>query len=271
MAVINSKLSTIIKKLKAAKKEANDRSAAVKAQTGTAEEYGVKADDEAKRILQMKLQERLEAKDGNFIFGYYPQTRTGHDATPIEWQVLQVQNDSILLLSRYGLDAQPYNTENVNTNWEKSSLRRWLNKDFLNAAFTAVEQEIIQTTDADNSMKWNNGFDIDAGSNTQDKVFLLSDAEVEKYFQVVDYSESGVNNNTKSRTSPTDYAKAQGACTSSSYKTADGAAACQWWLRSIGLNPENASLVFGDGSRVVSHVDSGYNCVRPALWIKLGI
>ena len=70
---------------------------------------------------------------------------------------------------------------------------------------------------------------------------------------------------------PTAYAKAQGAFTSSSYKTASGEAACWWWLRSPGHDQTYAAGVGSDGS--VSYYGDFVNyadiCVRPALWINL--
>lgn len=41
-------------------------------------------------------------------FGGYPQTAKGNDNTPIEWLVLAREGHSALLLSRYGLDIQPF-------------------------------------------------------------------------------------------------------------------------------------------------------------------
>ena len=44
-------------------------------------------------------------------FGAYPQTADGTDSTPIEWIILDYREDEgrALLLSRYVLDAKPYN------------------------------------------------------------------------------------------------------------------------------------------------------------------
>lgn len=208
---------------------------------------------------------------GSYVtFGTYEQDNNkanGQEA--IEWQVLEVQGNKALLISRYGLDAKPYNTEFVDMTWEECSLRSWLNKDFLNAAFSAEDQKAILTTDVDNSVsqgysKWS----TNGGSNTQDKVFLLSYAEANKYFGVQHYSVSGAENNTRSRTSPTAYAEAQGAYTSDSNKTAEGAAA-GWWLRSPGSRQDYAACVRSDGSLRSCTVSSSSGCVRPAFWINL--
>ncbi len=204
---------------------------------------------------------------GNYVtFGTYPQTKSGNDETPIEWLVLDRQGNKVLLLSRYGLDAKPYNTSYTNITWEKCTLRTWLNKDFMNRAFTAEEQAAILTTNVDNSKsqgysKWSTS----GGNDTQDKIFLLSYAEANKYLGVT-YSN---DNNTKSRVSPTAYAKAQGAGTSSSYKTADGEPAGWWWLRSPGYRQYYAAYVSTVGSLSHPYVNSDDGSVRPAFWLNL--
>ena len=77
-------------------------------------------------------------------FGHYEQDGDLSDGTEnIEWTVLDVQENSALLISRYGLDSVQYNTERAEVTWETCSLREWLNGDFLCAAFSEEEQETI--------------------------------------------------------------------------------------------------------------------------------
>ena len=180
--------------------------------------------------------------------------------------MLDVKGDEALLLSRYGLDAQPYNKQWKGITWEECTLRTWLNETFLNKAFTAQEQEGILLTNVDNSSSQGySEWSTSGGNNTQDKVFLLSYAEANQYFGV---TENNINN-TKSRVEPTDYAINQGAYTSSSNKTEDGAAAGLWWLRSPGGPLIFAAYVITDGSVHNYDVDSDNAVVRPALWIDL--
>ncbi len=214
------------------------------------------------------------AEDGNdrfaigsySTFGVYPQTAEGGDETPIEWLVLDRDGDKALLISRYGLDAQPYNTEYTKITWEQCTLRTWLNGTFLNKAFTSEEQKGIILTNVDNSKSQGySGWSTNGGYNTQDKIFLLSYAEANKYFGVT-YNDS---NNTKSRVEPTAYAIAQGALTNSSCKTASGKAAGVWWLRSPGRGRSRAAYVYTFGSLFDRSVNYDYICVRPALWVNL--
>ena len=167
---------------------------------------------------------------GSYVtFGTFPQTTAGTDITPIEWLVLDVQDGKALLISRYGLDAQPYNTTSTDVTWETCTLRTWLNSDFLNAAFSQKERNAIAVTEVDNSKKQGKAEDTNGGKNTKDQVFLLSYAEVEQYF----------DSNEDRMCAPTDYAIKQGAAnqganTKEKYEV-DGRATGWWWLRSPGL------------------------------------
>ena len=201
-------------------------------------------------------------------FGTYPQTEAGNDQTPIEWIVLDYDetNRKALLLSRYGLDAAPYNTEYTDITWEKCTLRTWLNGDFLNKAFSAAEQSAILMTNVDNSKsqgysEWN----TDGGNNTEDRIFLLSYAEANRYLGVT-YDDS---NNLKSRVAPTAYALAHGALTKDSNMTADGAAAGWWWLRSPGSHQRSVADVYTYGSLNIYYVNTDFVVVRPAFWLNL--
>jgi len=214
----------------------------------------------------------LEAREaqftvGNYVtFGEYPQTTAGEDVTPIEWLVLARNGNKALLISRYGLDAQPYNTDYTSVTWETCTLRTWLNGTFYNKAFSSAEQAAILTTNVDNSKnQCYSGWSTSSGNNTQDKVFLLSYAEANKYFGVT-YDNSS---NTKSRVAPTAYAIAQGAWTSYSNKTTDSTYAGWWWLRSPGTYQDYAAIVYFVGSLDFNYVDSDSGSVRPALWVNL--
>ena len=204
---------------------------------------------------------------GNVVtFGTYQQTNSGNDKTPIEWIVLDVQDGKSLLLSKYGLDAQPYNQGLVDITWEKCTLRSWLNGAFMNKAFTAEEQAGIVLTSVGNSSRQGSGrWNTNGGNNTQDKIFLLSYAEANKYLGVT----YGNSSNTKSRAAPTAYAIKQGVYTNSNYKTTNGAAAGWWWLRSPGNNQNYATYVGSDGSLYDRNVNFDNAVVRPAMWINL--
>ena len=195
-----------------------------------------------------------------YTFGAYEQDNsTSNGKEAIEWTVLDKDGMSLLLISKQALDCQQYNTSYTDVTWESCSLRKWMNGTFLNKAFNAEEQAQIQNTTV--SADKNPEYNTNPGNATTDKVFLLSINEVEKYF----------NSDEARKCAPTAYAKAQGAYTSDSYKTASGAATCWWWLRSPGGIQGCAACVYSDGSvdYYGDYVHSDYDCVRPALWINL--
>ncbi len=176
-------------------------------------------------------------------------------------------NHKALLLSRYGLDEQPYNTANTEVTWETSSLRAWLNDEFIRNAFSSAEQGSILLTVIDNSKsQCCNEWDTNGGNNTRDRVFLLSYAEANKYFGVSTENK----NNMLARTSPTDYAYALGAYAYGSNTTAEGKISAWWWLRSPGRDPKRAALILSNGYMDDFMVNRYRTVVRPALWIDLG-
>lgn len=206
---------------------------------------------------------------GRYVtLGTYPQSANGDDLTPIEWRVLARDGNKALLISRYGLDVQPYNSEKTDVTWETCTLRTWLNNTFFNKAFTSAEQATILTTTVYNfwtegNTEWESG----GGNTTQDRIFLLSYEEANQYLQVK-YRQGIGDNNRASRVTPTEYALARGAYTQD-YKTPEGADAGWWWLRSPGREQRHAAIVNHNGFLFYNVVSSTSGLVRPVMWINI--
>ena len=114
-----------------------------------------------------------DAKPGEIItFGMYPQTADGADRTPITWRVLHNAGGELFILSAYILDCKRYHGEYVDVTWRDCDLRQWLNDAFYHAAFDAAEKGFVKTTRCTD-----NG---EGSPDTEDKVFLLSVAEVKR-------------------------------------------------------------------------------------------
>ena len=195
---------------------------------------------------------KSEYKVGKTIeFGNYPQDKDGTEK-PIEWIVMKKEGNQVLLLSKYVLDAKPYNKELEDVTWETSDIRQWLNNEFYTTAFNKAEKAKIQTSlikNEDNSKYGTNG-----GNDTDDKVFLLSEKETETLF----------SNKEERIAKATEYA------TKSGVYVNEEKAAC-WWLRSPGYKSDNAAEVDYDGW-VYRHgydVDGNHDGVRPALHLNL--
>ena len=59
----------------------------------------------------------------------------------IEWLVLDVKDDNLLLITLDCIDALPYNNERKKLTWENSDIRKWLNEDFIEMAFSEEEKD----------------------------------------------------------------------------------------------------------------------------------
>ena len=159
------------------------------------------------------------------------------------------------------LDAKRYNINDKGITWENSSIRNWLNNEFINQAFSKEEQnEIILTniSNPNNARRGTNG-----GNNTKDKIFLLSLDEVNKYLP-----------NEKQRAiKVTQYAIKQGAwaCKKNYCREKGTYGNDNWWLRSPGYRQNYAACVDSNGVVLDGGcwvIDGNY-AVRPALFINL--
>ena len=108
------------------------------------------------------------------------------------------------------------------------------------------------------------------GNNTQDKIFLLSYAEANKYFNVTD---KRWWDNKKATVLVTDYVGSGWAynADSSIYGSNNPKQLARaWYLRSLGeYQNENAYVNVG-GPILSGEVDLlGNVCIRPALWVNL--
>ncbi|MBE6730899.1 MAG: toll/interleukin-1 receptor domain-containing protein [Ruminococcaceae bacterium] len=192
-----------------------------------------------------------------YVLGSYEQDcATINGKEEIEWRVLAKEDSKILLISEYALDCVPFNTTNENVTWESCTLRKWLNQNFLNEAFTGNEKNLISTTTvtADKNPK----YDKNQGKDTEDKIFLLSINEAEKYF----------TNETR-WCSPTDYAVRNGAYKGNKYNNFS----CHWLLRTAGAYDGSVADVNASGNihEAGFDVDEDDYAVRPAMWIDLSL
>ena len=201
----------------------------------------------------------LAAEVGETVFfGRYEQDNDLENGSePIEWLVLAKEGNRLLVVSKYALDRQPYNTAYTSITWETCTLRKWLNSTFLSAAFSEDEQRMIPTVTV--SMDKDPYHSASSGS-TKDRVFLLSMPEVDRYF----------SSDEARKCEPTEYAIGQGVYSSSS-NSSGSKVTCWWWLRSSAVDSYRAVYVYYDGSVSASGISVNFanDAVRPALWIDL--
>ena len=120
-------------------------------------------------------------KNNDIIIGkekYHRAKKSYFKYEPIKWRVIKCENGEALLLSDIVLDKQKYNKRLKKVSWEKSTLRKWLNKKFMNRAFSSSEQEAIHTTKVINEDNYY--YKTDGGNDTLDKIYLLSLSETDE-------------------------------------------------------------------------------------------
>lgn len=216
---------------------------------------GLEYKDSTEKLQSIKPLLLAKAKPGDTVFlGTYEQdNNTSNGKEDIAWLVLEVKGGKALVVSKYALDCKQYNTSNTDVTWETCTLRKWLNNDFINAAFSSYEKAMIPTVTV--SADKNPDYSANPGNATQDQVFLLSITEANKYF----------NSTGARQCEPTDYAVANGSWES------DSGNFCWWWLRSPGVTQDSATYVYSGGDVIESGnaVDIGTSAVRPAMWISI--
>ena len=197
------------------------------------------------------------------LFLFQPSHQDGNASNgkePLEWLVLEKNGNSLLIITLYAVDVGVFNTERDYKTWETSTIRSWLNNDFYQNAFSADERGSVKTTTvtAEPSPEYPN---VPAGGDTEDKVFLLSIKEAEKYFKddmarMCSPSEALVNGGGFTVSKRPWYAK-------HNYS-------CLWWLRSPGMDKLKIAYVDKGGVIKTSGSQIDYNnntCIRPAVRI----
>ena len=187
---------------------------------------------------------------------------------PIKWRILKQTGDMAVLLADRMPDTCPFNDSYNDTSWSDSFLRRWLNSEFLNRAFTESEKEAIVETDVRNDANYY--FGTDCGPDTRDRVFILSESETFSSPLAVEYgfSNSDSGNDPARRFRSTLYAKCRGAWWS---PVENYLGVSFWFMRSIGYTKSNVVYVGESGDTynrgiVVTCNDAA---VLPAMTLNL--
>lgn len=205
----------------------------------------------------------LTVKKGDIIsFGTYEQDNDTSDGKEeIEWLVLDQQDDKLLVISKYILDVKKYNEtgeRGEEITWENSTIRKWLNEDFVQEAFNEQEQAQILVTQV--KADKNPDYDTEAGNDTEDKLFLPGLDDVRNtYFTSDEERICGA----------TDYAIAGGVVTYEKYMDGDHVAGV-WWIRTPGAEAHTFVDIVYDG--FVNKGGVGVLLpnigVRPMMWIE---
>ena len=135
------------------------------------------------------------------------------------WQVLDVQDDRALIITKNVVMNAPYSnipkktiefdwgthlgTRDITADvtWETSYIRAYLNNEFFNSFNVANRSRILETLVINNDNQWNffgrnerlDGLAGEGGNDTIDKIFLLSIEEVVSYFGDSGFLNIGIN------------------------------------------------------------------------------
>lgn len=152
----------------------------------------------------------------------------------LDWLVLAIEEDQLFLITEDCLQTEmAYNSQANDLSWEASTVRSWLNSEFLSTYFDQEEQAkiLITTVATENS------------PDTQDQVYLLSSEEAQLYFYT---SADRMGQNSSGRSQ-------------------------RWMLRSTvgdGFSSNQVEYVNTDGQINDISVQTVYASPRPVIWIQ---
>ena len=199
-----------------------------------------------------ELELKTACRKGDIIkFGNYMRK-------PIEWKVLEVQNNIALIVSKHVLDFMPYHDGGYMViSWKDCSLRRYLNGEFIDRAFGDKEKSLIHQVEIKNN--YNNEIDITRNDNIGDRVFCLSEYEAITYFSDLDSRRATVTN----------YAKKKVKISKRMYCFDIRSNTGNYWLRTLKGSNMCAMYVSGSGLLSDTSVDFWAVGIRPALWLNI--
>ena len=102
------------------------------------------------------------------------------EGNDIEWEIIDRNDDECILLSKYIYLCKPYNETQKSVTWEQSTLRKYLNGEFKDKAFSDEEKSRIIESYIENDD--NEATGQKGGNKTLDYVYIPSIKDLEKYF-----------------------------------------------------------------------------------------
>ena len=182
---------------------------------------------------------------------------------PITWTVLEEADGKALILCDLIIDAKAY--DESSNNYKDSTIRAWLNEEFINSAFSELQRAVILTVKVEN--KISTGYETPRFycDDTFDKIFLLSRAEVKTY----GFNSNGEVEDPARQKQATDYVVSQ---INGGYDATSGA---WWWLRTPAPHTTDvqrsdlAHRIKVNGVLHNSSVNSATGGVLPAIWVNI--
>ena len=189
--------------------------------------------------------------------GYYEQDGDlTNGPEPIEWIILESNDDEALVISKYALSIGSFDSNPATYTWSTSELEDWLNNVFYEEVFSQQEKDVVLSTFLRNEQSGK--YDTDQGASCVDKVFLLSVEDAELYFRTDTERE----------------------CLTTSYVLFEGTVAhdngvCNWWLRTLGYDGHTGfspNVTYVDFNGAINYIGMQGIFklgIRPAMFIRL--
>ena len=194
---------------------------------------------------------KIEVNDEVSFAHYYQPSSRLQFSYNIEWKAIKRKRNAVLLLSQQGLYCMPFDKNNK-TSWVGSSLRAWLNKEFLKNSFYQNIEVLLLPTSAYHPLKPRTTFpyrvpektDLREKRSDEDYVFLLSEDDLRLL-------------SPEDRVVDSHWIEDRGQI--------EHHHAVRWWLRT----DSEKKCKYIDKNGVVGSCapDTKYVFVRPAIWI----
>ena len=188
-----------------------------------------------------------------------------------EWRVLEVQNNTALIITEYIIEQRAYHNAYKDITWADCSLRKYLNSEFYDKFTAAEKSRIIPVLNKNPDNQW---YGTKGGTDTQDSIFLLSIEEtVCRYFGDSSSKLYSPGKNQRYWFERKDKNNSKRIARLESRKEGSW----WWWLRSPGRVSIKAVYIHGDGNigiqgnNILKGNISDGECkggLRPALWLK---
>ena len=189
-----------------------------------------------------------------------------------EWRVLDIQNNTALIITEYIIEYRAYHNAYKDITWADCSLRKYLNSEFYDRFSAAEKLRIIPVLNKNPDNQW---YGTKGGTDTQDSIFLLSIEEtVCRYFGDSSSKLYSPGKNQRYWFERKDENNSKRIARLESRKEGSW----WWWLRSPGRVNIKAVYIHGDGNigiqgnNILKGNISDGECkggIRPALWLKL--
>lgn len=149
-----------------------------------------------------------------------------------KWLIVEKEKDKVLLVKSEPINGYAYHDKNEKIIWADSTLRKYLNTDFIAETFYKKMRNYILDTEV--VIPDNEKYGTKGGRNTTDKLFLLNVSQAEEYKEIL-----------------------------SNYSR-------DWWLISPGSSQNTAQYVsYGEIMDYGYEVSNTNIHIRPAMWIHL--